>query len=64
MKNGSTVMVKISGMSLSFLGMVVFVLSVVLWSAEGNTTHSMPFWPIPLGVGLVVIGLICVKTGD
>ncbi len=63
MKKSSALMIRIIGVFLSMLGAAIFCLLFVLWSVEEYATYSVPLWPMAFGIGIAVLGLICVKAG-
>ena len=63
MKKSMALMIRIIGVFLSMLGAAIFCLLFVLWSVEEYSTYSIPLWPMVFGIGIAVLGLICVKAG-
>jgi len=63
MKKSTSLMIRIIGVFLSILGAAIFCLLFVLWSVEEYSTYSVSFWPMVFGIGIAVLGLICVKAG-
>ncbi len=64
MKKNTALMIRIIGVFLSMLGVAIFFLLVLFWSVEEYATYSVPLWPMVFGIGIAVLGLICIKTGE
>ena len=63
MKKEVALMSKIIGVFLTILGGATVWLLFVLWTVEENSTHSVPLWPVVFGIGIAVLGLMCIKAG-
>jgi hypothetical protein len=63
MKKNTALTIRIIGVFLSMLGVAIFFLLVLFWSVEEYATYSVPLWPMAFGVGIAVLGLICIKAG-
>jgi vacuolar-type H+-ATPase subunit I/STV1 len=63
MKKSTALIIRIIGVLLSMLGVAIFCLLFVLWSVEEYSTYSVPLWPMAFGIGIAVLGLICIKAG-
>jgi len=63
MKKSTALMIRIIGVFLSMLGVAKFFLLVLFWSVEEYATYSVPLWAMAFGMGITVLGLICIKAG-
>ncbi|MCF8130253.1 MAG: hypothetical protein K9N10_17220 [Deltaproteobacteria bacterium] len=64
MKKNTALMIRIIGVFLSMLGIVIFFLLFLFWSVEEYAAYSVPLWPMAFGIGIAVLGLICIKAGE